>query len=116
MTRPNAFPVHELRAEFPALSRHPDVVFLENAGGAQVAERAPTFCFSLAKTTPQAFAAAMGREGVALRDGHMFAPRLMARLGLAFERGAIRVSLAHYNTVEDIARFEDAAHRVLAKL
>jgi selenocysteine lyase/cysteine desulfurase len=40
----------------------------------------------------------------------------MARLGLAFERGAIRVSLAHYNTVEDIARFEDAAHRVLAKL
>ena len=80
-----------------------------------LAARAPTFCFSLPGWTPQAFAAAMGREGVALRDGHMFAPRLMARLGLAFETGAIRVSLAHYNTVEDIARFEAIARRVLDK-
>jgi cysteine desulfurase family protein (TIGR01976 family) len=84
------------------------------ADESEVAGRAPTFCFSLPATTPQTFADAMGREGVALRDGHMFAPRLMARLGLPFERGAIRVSLAHYNTVEDIARFEETARRVLA--
>ena len=82
----------------------------------EIAERAPTFCFSLPGVTPQAFAGAMGREGVALRDGHMFAPRLMAALGLAFETGAIRVSLAHYNTVEDIARFEAIARRVLEGL
>ena len=58
----------------------------------------------------------MGREGVGLRDGHMFAPRLMARLGVPFEGGAIRVSLVHYNTVEDVARFEEIAARVLADL
>ena len=39
MSLPNAFPVHELRAEFPALQRHPDFLFLENAGGAQVPQR-----------------------------------------------------------------------------
>jgi cysteine desulfurase family protein (TIGR01976 family) len=81
----------------------------------ELAGRVPTFCFSLPSMTPQAFAAAMGREGVALRDGHMFAPRLMKRLGLAFETGAIRVSLVHYNTVEDVARFEEIARRVIAR-
>jgi len=30
------FPVHELRAQFPALQNNPDFIFLENAGGSQV--------------------------------------------------------------------------------
>src|ERR1700722_10563620 len=30
------FPVHELRAQFPALQQNPDFIFLENAGGSQV--------------------------------------------------------------------------------
>ncbi len=57
----------------------------------------------------------MGAAGVGLRDGHMFAPRLMARLGIPFETGAIRVSLVHYNTVEDVARFEETPRRVIAR-
>jgi cysteine desulfurase family protein (TIGR01976 family) len=81
----------------------------------EAAGRAPTFCFSLPDMTPQAFAAAMGREGAALRDGHMFAPRLMARLGVPFETGAIRVSLVHYNTLEEIARFEEIALGVIRR-
>jgi selenocysteine lyase/cysteine desulfurase len=56
--------------------------------------------------TPQEFAARMGEAGVGLRDGHLFAPRLMARLGLAMDTGAIRVSLLHYNKIEEIHRFE----------
>jgi selenocysteine lyase/cysteine desulfurase len=47
-----------------------------------------------------------------LRDGHMFAPRLMARLGLPMETGAIRVSLVHYNTFDEIRRFEAIFARV----
>jgi selenocysteine lyase/cysteine desulfurase len=38
----------------------------------------------------------------------MYAPRLMARLGLAMDRGAVRVSLVHYNTVDEIDRFGEA--------
>ena len=56
--------------------------------------------------TPQEFATRMGEAGVGLRDGHLFAPRLMKRLGLTMETGAIRVSLVHYNTIEEIRRFE----------
>jgi cysteine desulfurase family protein (TIGR01976 family) len=71
-----------------------------------LAMRVPTICFSLDGITPQEFATRMGVEGVGLRDGHLFAPRLMRRLGLAMETGAIRVSLLHYNKIEEIGRFE----------
>jgi cysteine desulfurase family protein (TIGR01976 family) len=69
-------------------------------------KRVPTICFSVEGITPQAFATQMGQAGVGVRDGHLFAPRLMQRLGLAMETGAIRVSLLHYNKIEEIHRFE----------
>ena len=84
------------------------------ADEAEVARRVPTICFSLPGMSPSDFAARMGEAGVGLRDGHLFAPRLMKRLGLPMEVGAIRVSLVHYNTVEEIQRFEAIAARVLA--
>jgi cysteine desulfurase family protein (TIGR01976 family) len=76
------------------------------ADEAMLDQRVPTICFSLDSMTPQEFATRMGEAGVGLRDGHLFAPRLMQRVGLTMETGAIRVSLAHYNTVEEIRRFE----------
>jgi cysteine desulfurase family protein (TIGR01976 family) len=75
--------------------------------------RVPTICFNLPGITPQVFADEMGKAGVGLRDGHMFAPRLMKRLGLSMETGAIRVSLVHYNKVEEIERFDEIMGRVL---
>jgi selenocysteine lyase/cysteine desulfurase len=42
----------------------------------------------------------------------MYAPRLMERLGLQKESGAVRASLVHYNTVEEVRRFG----RVLAEI
>ncbi len=80
---------------------------------AKLSGRVPTICFSLPGITPQAFATRMGEAGVGLRDGHLFAPRLMRRLGLAMEIGAIRVSLVHYNTFTEINRFEEIARKVL---
>lgn len=75
--------------------------------------RVPTFCFNFPGITPQEFAQKMGEARIGLRDGHMFAPRLMKRLGLSMETGAIRASLVHYNTVEEIARFETALSKIL---
>ena len=79
-----------------------------------VEKRVPTICFTLEGITPQDFATQMGGAGVGLRDGHLFAPRLMKRLGLSMETGAIRVSLVHYNTIEEMRRFEHIAERVIA--
>jgi selenocysteine lyase/cysteine desulfurase len=42
----------------------------------------------------------------------MYSPRLMKRLGLSQESGAVRASLVHYNTMEEVHRFG----RALAEL
>jgi cysteine desulfurase family protein (TIGR01976 family) len=71
-------------------------------------QRVPTFCFTLPKTTPAAVTEAMARAGIGIRDGHMYAPRLMKRLGVPVETGVVRVSLVHYNTPAEIHRFGNA--------
>jgi cysteine desulfurase family protein (TIGR01976 family) len=71
----------------------------------RIAERVPTFCFNLPGVAPAAVTEALSRAGVGVRDGHMYSPRLMKRLGLSEETGAVRVSLVHYNTIEEIHRF-----------
>jgi cysteine desulfurase family protein (TIGR01976 family) len=77
--------------------------------------RVPTICFTLPGITPQEVATEMGKARIGIRDGHLFAPRLMNRLGLSMETGAIRVSLLHYNKVEEIARFDAVLGDILAK-
>jgi selenocysteine lyase/cysteine desulfurase len=72
---------------------------------ARVAERVPTFCFNLPGLSPQAVTEALARANIGIRDGHMYAPRLMRRLGVSVESGVARVSLVHYNTMAEIHRF-----------
>lgn len=68
----------------------------------QVGARVPTFCFNLAGVAPAKVTEAAAAAGIGIRDGHMYSPRLMRRLGLAPESGAVRVSAVHYNTVEEV--------------
>jgi cysteine desulfurase family protein (TIGR01976 family) len=77
--------------------------------------RVPTICFNLSGRTPQDIADAMDREDIGIRDGHMYAPRLMRRLGLSMATGCLRVSLVHYNTVEEIERFDATLSKVLGR-
>jgi cysteine desulfurase family protein (TIGR01976 family) len=71
----------------------------------QLAERVPTFCFRLPNVAPAFVTQTMSECGIGIRDGHMYAPRLMNRLGVSFEAGVNRASLVHYNTVEEIHEF-----------
>jgi cysteine desulfurase family protein (TIGR01976 family) len=75
------------------------------ADDARVAERVPTFCFNLPGILPRAVTEAAARADIGIRDGHMYAPRLMMRLNLPVETGAVRISLVHYNTMAEIHRF-----------
>jgi cysteine desulfurase family protein (TIGR01976 family) len=70
-----------------------------------VRKRVPTLCFNLGKIAPAAVCEASARAGIGIRDGHMYSPRLMKRLGLSLDTGAVRASLVHYNTKEEIHRF-----------
>ena len=75
-------------------------------------ERVPTVCFNLPNVQPAQVTEAMADAGIGIRDGHMYAPRLMRRLGLDPNSGVVRASLVHYNTIDEIQRFQD----VLARL
>jgi cysteine desulfurase family protein (TIGR01976 family) len=82
---------------------------------ARIDQRVPTFCFNIGKLSPQMVAEEMSDMQIGIRDGHMYAPRLMKRLGLSMDSGAIRVSLVHYNTMEEIRRFEKALRELIAR-
>jgi cysteine desulfurase family protein (TIGR01976 family) len=71
----------------------------------RVAERVPTLCFNLPNVAPAKVTETMAQAGIGIRDGHMYAPRLMTRLRVPVEEGVVRASLVHYNTIEEIQRF-----------
>ncbi|HEY1612903.1 MAG TPA: cysteine desulfurase-like protein [Rhizomicrobium sp.] len=79
---------------------------------ARTSERVPTVCFNLGDVHPAQVVEKVAQAGIGIRDGHMYAPRLMGRLGLAMDRGAVRVSLVHYNTLDEIHRFGDALRTI----
>jgi len=72
---------------------------------ARVAQRVPTFSFCLPGVSPTLVTETMSSRGIAIRDGHMYAPRLMKRLGLALDTGVNRASIVHYNTLEEVHEF-----------
>jgi cysteine desulfurase family protein (TIGR01976 family) len=67
--------------------------------------RVPTVCFNLKNISPALLTTRLADKGIAVRDGHMYSPRLMKRLGLSPDSGAVRASLVHYNTHEEIRLF-----------
>ena len=81
-------------------------------GTKRIHERVPTFCFNLPNISPARVAEELARQNIGVRDGHMYSPRLMKRLGLTKESGAVRSSLVHYNTIEEIHRFLNALSQI----
>jgi len=71
----------------------------------RIHHRVPTLCFNLPKIPPARVTEEFSRRGIGVRDGHMYTPRLMRRLGLPLETGAVRASLVHYNTREEVHEF-----------
>ena len=73
-----------------------------------ISHRTPTLCFNLHGISPAQVTEALAARNIGVRDGHMYSPRLMKRLGLTQESGAVRASLVHYNTLEEVRRFGSA--------
>ena len=71
----------------------------------QIPHRTPTLCFNLPDIAPDKVTEKLAAQNIGVRDGHMYSPRLMKRLGLTKESGAVRASLVHYNTLAEVQRF-----------
>jgi cysteine desulfurase family protein (TIGR01976 family) len=70
---------------------------------ARLDARVPTVSFTLGEWPARWVAEELGRRGIFVWDGNMYAIELIERLGLA-ERGLVRIGLVHYNTADEVDR------------
>ncbi len=82
--------------------------------GAFIADRVPTVSFLLPGISARAVTEAAVAADIGIRDGHLYAPRLMRRLNVPVETGVVRVSLVHYNTVDEIHRLGNVLRDLVA--
>jgi cysteine desulfurase family protein (TIGR01976 family) len=86
------------------LAQIPDLQIYGLTDPNRLDERVPTFAFTWPRLSPRATAEYLGAHGICCWSGNYYALRLMERLGLEAEGGAVRIGLAHYNTHEEIDR------------
>ena len=94
-----------LSLEMLRVLNHCGAVVYGVADQQRISERVPTLCFDLPNVSPARVTEELAKRNIGVRDGHMYSPRLMTRLGLSPESGAVRASLVHYNTLAEIHRF-----------
>lgn len=82
---------------------------------ARLAERVPTFSFTLDGHAPQAVAAHLASRAISVWDGDFYAWEVVRALGLAESGGLVRIGLVHYNTIEEVDRLVDALHELVAR-
>jgi cysteine desulfurase family protein (TIGR01976 family) len=82
---------------------------------ADLGERVPTVSFTIGGVSSAAIASGLAERGVGARSGHMYAPRLMQRLNL-MPGGVVRVSLVHYNSLDEVTRFREMLSESVAAL
>ncbi len=74
----------------------------------RLTERVPTFAFRLDRWTPREVAVKLDQEGISVRDGNCYALEITKRLGIEETGGLVRAGAVHYNTQEEIEKFEKA--------
>ena len=83
-------------------------------GNAEVGtDRAPLWSFTVEGVHHEDLAILLDKMGVAVRSGQMCAEPLMERFGVS---GMLRVSLAPYNTIEEVEYFGQALDRAVGML
>jgi selenocysteine lyase/cysteine desulfurase len=107
MDRIREYELELTRVLLERMSAIPGVTVHGIADPDDAGERVPTVCFTVAGMAPADVSRQLSDRGIGVRDGHMYAPRLIRRLGLSDRTGAVRASLVHYNTTEEIDRFAE---------
>ncbi|NEQ33720.1 MAG: cysteine desulfurase-like protein [Leptolyngbya sp. SIO4C5] len=76
--------------------------------------RVPTIAFTVAHTDSATIPPQLDRHQIGLRYGDFYAKRLIQDLGLAAQNGVVRLSLVHYNTLEECDRLIELLEPLLA--
>jgi cysteine desulfurase family protein (TIGR01976 family) len=92
------------------LQHFPDVKIAGITDSARYEHRVPTVVFNHARYTPQQVAKHLASEHIYVWNGNYYAVEIMKRLNKP--EGMVRVGLAHYNTQEEIDRFDAAMKKL----
>ncbi|MBG6114048.1 MULTISPECIES: cysteine desulfurase-like protein [unclassified Polaromonas] len=107
-----------MQAAFDLFEHHEDLLaerllsFLRNKAGVRIiglpaqtaGERVPTISFVVKGRPSESIVRHLDRFNIGIRFGDFYAKRLIEALGLQSQGGVVRVSMAHYNTVQEIDR------------
>jgi len=104
-------------AEVPLLARLLDYLSgrrgVRILGPARAAERAATVAFVPHEVEPGVAVKALAERGFMAGHGNFYAVRLLEAMGVDPQRGALRLSLVHYNTAAEVAALIEALDEVL---
>ena len=73
-----------------------------------------TISFTVAGQAPESIVRHVDGHGIGIRHGDFYARRLIEALGLHTQGGVVRVSMAHYNTADEIDRLIVALDEAIA--
>ena len=82
-------------------------------GPSDPARRAATVSVVPQASSPQALARALAERGLMVGAGHFYAVRLLEALGVAPDRGVLRMSMVHYNSATEVERLLEALEDLL---
>jgi len=76
-------------------------------------KRVPTISFVHDQMSSKDIVTQMDAHGIGIRYGDFYAVELIDGLGLREKEGVVRVSLVHYNTLEEVDRLIEAFESIL---
>lgn len=102
----DAFEAHEnlLAERLLAYLRGKPSVRVIGHDSATDGQRVPTISFVAGQQPSEAIVRHVDQFGIGIRFGDFYAKRLIEALGLQAQGGVVRVSIAHYNTLDEIDR------------
>lgn len=118
----------KMQCAFDAFEKHEDALagrllnFLQTKSSVRVigkesaleAGRMPTISFVVENRMSEDIVRHVDRFGIGIRFGDFYAIRLIEKLGLQPQGGVVRVSIAHYNTTEEIDRLISHLDEIIA--
>ncbi len=75
--------------------------------------RCPVVSFTPIEDQPSDISHILCDQNCFVSSGHYYAPRLLERMGIEPERGVVRISMAHYNSVPEVQGLVDKIQALL---
>ena len=76
-------------------------------------ERMPTVSFTVTNKSSYQIARDAGQNNIGIRNGEFYAWRCLEGLGIEPNDGVVRVSMVHYNTMQEVRRLTEFLDRVI---